>query len=176
MGREGLKGMYRSGAQIIRKSLRSRPRYAMKAQEYVVGCGGRPVGGEVDLAGRKARWLLESSVEVHTSSVASIEPQRSGVSAKNITAHSLTFALHLPIGLTLSSPLEATSHAMSSWLPESHRLQLAITAVASGCLAATAVIGLQNAKRWYTIHDLKGSIPDLGSKHDVEKVCRNPTG
>lgn len=60
--------------------------------------------------------------------------------------------------------------AMSSWIPESHRLQLAVTALASGCLAASAVIGLQNAKRWYSIHDLKGSIPDLASKHDVEKV------
>jgi tRNA A37 threonylcarbamoyladenosine dehydratase len=59
---------------------------------------------------------------------------------------------------------------MSSWLPESHRLQLAVTALASGCIAATAVIGLQNARRWYSIHDLKGSIPDLSSKHDVEKV------
>lgn len=59
---------------------------------------------------------------------------------------------------------------MSSWLPESHRLQLAVTALASGCLAASAVIGLQNAKRWYSIHDLKGSIPELSSKHDVEKV------
>jgi hypothetical protein len=64
---------------------------------------------------------------------------------------------------------------MSSWLPESHRLQLALTALASGCIAATAVIGLQNAKQWYTIHDLKGSIPDLGSKHDVEKVSNNTT-
>jgi len=62
------------------------------------------------------------------------------------------------------------SFAMSSWLPESHRLQLAVTALASGCIAASAVIGLQNAKRWYSIHDLKGSIPDLASKHDVEKV------
>jgi tRNA A37 threonylcarbamoyladenosine dehydratase len=59
---------------------------------------------------------------------------------------------------------------MSSWLPESHKLQLAVTALASGCIAASAVIGLQNAKRWYSIHDLKGSIPDLSSKHDVEKV------
>jgi hypothetical protein len=47
---------------------------------------------------------------------------------------------------------------------------LAVTALASGCIAASAVIGLQNAKRWYSIHDLKGSIPELSSKHDVEKV------
>lgn len=58
-----------------------------------------------------------------------------------------------------------------SWLPESHKLHLALTAVVSGAIAASAVIGLQNAKRWYTIHDLKGSIPDLNTKHDVEKVC-----
>lgn len=59
---------------------------------------------------------------------------------------------------------------MSSWLPDSHKLQLGLTAVASGALAATAVVGLQNAKKWYSVHDLKGSIPDADSKHDVEKV------
>ena len=62
---------------------------------------------------------------------------------------------------------------MSSWLPglaSSHRLQLGVTAVISGCLAASAVIGLQEARRWYNEHDLKESIPDLDQPHDVEKV------
>lgn len=57
-----------------------------------------------------------------------------------------------------------------SWIPESHKVHLALTAVASGAIAASAVVGLQNAKKWYNIHDLKGSIPDLSAKHDVEKV------
>lgn len=65
---------------------------------------------------------------------------------------------------------------MSQWLADiasSHRLQLGVTALASGFLAASAVIGVQNAKRWYNIHDLKDSIPDLKSKHDVERVCHS---
>ncbi|KAM0716292.1 hypothetical protein Q7P37_007737 [Cladosporium fusiforme] len=57
-----------------------------------------------------------------------------------------------------------------SWIPESHKVHLALTAVVSSAIAASAVIGLQNAKKWYTIHDLKGSIPDLNTKHDVEKI------
>lgn len=65
---------------------------------------------------------------------------------------------------------------MASWttwaaeVSSSHRLQLGVTAVLSGCLAASAVIGLQNARRLYNVHDLKDSIPDLDSPHDVEKV------
>ena len=104
------------------------------------------------------------------------EPQQSGVSWLKISTECIQFTyvpLHLPIGITPYLPLEAII-TMSSWLPESHRLQLALTALASGCIAATAVIGLQNAKQWYSIHDLKGSIPDLSSKHDVEKVTKDP--
>ncbi|KAK6432884.1 hypothetical protein LTR95_010945 [Oleoguttula sp. CCFEE 5521] len=59
---------------------------------------------------------------------------------------------------------------MSQWLSDiasSHRLQLGLTALVSGGLAITAVIGLQNARRWYDVHDLKDSIPDLDSKHDI---------
>lgn len=61
-----------------------------------------------------------------------------------------------------------------SWLSEiasSHRLQLGVTAVASGFLAASAVLGLQEAKQWYNERDLKDSIPRLNQPHDVEKVC-----
>lgn len=63
---------------------------------------------------------------------------------------------------------------MSSWFTEiasSHKLQLSLTAVVSGCLAASAVIGLQEAKRRYNVYDLKDSIPELDSPHDVERVC-----
>lgn len=66
---------------------------------------------------------------------------------------------------------QAVLCTMSSWIQDSPRLSLGLTAVVSGALAASAVIGLQNAKKWYSIHDLKGSIPDASSKHDVEKVC-----
>lgn len=68
---------------------------------------------------------------------------------------------------------------MSIWLSErlsdiagSHRLQLGVTAVASACLAASAVIGLQEARRWYEQHELKDSIPSLQQPHDVKQVCR----
>lgn len=63
---------------------------------------------------------------------------------------------------------------MSSWLPDfaaSHRVQLALTAVISGCIAASAVIGLQEAKKRYNLYDLKESIPDPESPHDVNRVC-----
>lgn len=60
-----------------------------------------------------------------------------------------------------------------SWLSDiasSHRLQLGLTAVASGFLAASAVVGLQEARKWYNERDLKDSIPGLNQPHDVEKV------
>lgn len=70
-------------------------------------------------------------------------------------------------------PLHINNTTMSSWLTDiasSHKLQLGVTAVVSGCLAASAVIGLQQAKRRYDVYDLKDSIPDLDSPHDVERV------
>lgn len=135
-------------------------------------------GGPVDVLGRSllgARWesevaLRELGGTFTTSSVAYLSHRKVASRAKNINAyHSLTFRYTCPLA-SLQICLSRQYITMSSWLPESHRLQLALTALASGCIAATAVIGLQNAKRWYTIHDLKGSIPDLSSKHDVEKV------
>ncbi|KAF2719409.1 hypothetical protein K431DRAFT_251197 [Polychaeton citri CBS 116435] len=62
---------------------------------------------------------------------------------------------------------------MSSWISDtanSHRLQLAATAVISACLAGSVVLGLQHAKSWYKVHDLKDSIPDESEPHDVEKI------
>ena len=63
---------------------------------------------------------------------------------------------------------------MWSWLSEiasSHKLQLAVVAVVSGSAAASAVIGLQNAKRWYSVHELKDSIPDPDEDHEIRRVC-----
>lgn len=62
---------------------------------------------------------------------------------------------------------------MSSWLSEiasSHRLQLGITAVASACIAVSAVLGLQEAQKWYNERELKESIPGLDQPHDIEQV------
>lgn len=73
----------------------------------------------------------------------------------------------------LSDHLQHLQAKAMSWLSEiasSHRLQLGVTAVASGFLAASAVIGLQEARKWYNERDLKDSIPDLSQPHDVEKV------
>ena len=63
---------------------------------------------------------------------------------------------------------------MSSWISDtisSHRVQLVVTALVSAAFAASAVLGLQTAKRVYRINDLKESIPDLRDEHDVTKVC-----
>ncbi|RMZ14414.1 hypothetical protein D0860_02112 [Hortaea werneckii] len=65
----------------------------------------------------------------------------------------------------------------SSWLGErsaeitsSHRVQLGITAAVSVGVGVGAVFGIQNARRWYNIHDLKDSIPDIDSPHHIDKI------
>ena len=79
MGREWLKGTCCGGTQIIRKSLRPRPRYAMEAQEcVVVAAAGLLVDRSISLVGKRggfnnADWRARR--EVHTSSVALVEPQ-----------------------------------------------------------------------------------------------------
>ncbi len=62
---------------------------------------------------------------------------------------------------------------MSSWLSQalsSHKAQLAATAVVSGVLVGSAILGLQAAKKSYKIYDLKESIPDINEKHHATKV------
>ncbi|KAK8202267.1 hypothetical protein M8818_005795 [Zalaria obscura] len=62
---------------------------------------------------------------------------------------------------------------MSSWIErvsQSHKLQLAATAVVSGCLVGGAIVGLQAAKRQYKVYDLKESIPDLRDEQDVGHI------
>ena len=67
-------------------------------------------------------------------------------------------------------------HKTMEWLSNAagnHKLHLALTAVASGAIAVSAVLGLQEAKRRYNVHDLKDSIPELTSPHDVGRVRRS---
>lgn len=62
---------------------------------------------------------------------------------------------------------------MSTWLSniaESHRVQLVVTAVVSGALVGSAILGLQTAKKQYKVSDLKDSIPSLKEEHEVGKV------
>ena len=69
--------------------------------------------------------------------------------------------------------LSSSFLAMASWLPDafsSHKVQLAVTAVASGVVVGGAIIGLQNAKRLYRVQDLKDSIPSLHDEKHVGKV------
>ncbi|KAH9827657.1 putative ThiF domain protein [Teratosphaeria destructans] len=65
----------------------------------------------------------------------------------------------------------------SSWLADrshdiasSHRVQLGLTAALAVGVGVSATLGLQNARRWYNVHDLKESIPDIDAPHDVEKI------
>lgn len=62
----------------------------------------------------------------------------------------------------------------STWIDQvrsSHNLQLAATAVASGLLVGSAILGLQKAKQEYRVSDLKSSIPDLDKDENVVQVC-----
>ncbi|KAI5246532.1 hypothetical protein E4T47_06971 [Aureobasidium subglaciale] len=61
----------------------------------------------------------------------------------------------------------------STWIDQvrsSHNLQLAATAVASGLLVGSAILGLQKAKQQYRVSDLKSSIPDLDKDENVVKI------
>jgi hypothetical protein len=62
----------------------------------------------------------------------------------------------------------------STWIDQvrsSHNLQLAATAVVSGLLVGSAILGLQRAKQEYRVSDLKSSIPDLDKDENVVQVC-----
>ncbi|KAF2157679.1 hypothetical protein K461DRAFT_264550 [Myriangium duriaei CBS 260.36] len=62
---------------------------------------------------------------------------------------------------------------MTSWISDSlqsHRVQLALTAVASGAVVASAIFGVQQARRQTRLTDLKDSIPELSDEHDVGKI------
>jgi hypothetical protein len=68
----------------------------------------------------------------------------------------------------------ATMSSSSTWIDQvrsSHNLQLAATAVVSGLLVGSAILGLQRAKQEYRVSDLKSSIPDLDKDENVVQVC-----
>ncbi|KAI9755988.1 MAG: hypothetical protein M1835_000776 [Candelina submexicana] len=61
---------------------------------------------------------------------------------------------------------------MASWLSRtysSHQVQLGATAVISGVVAVTAILGFQHLRRQIQIEDLKSSIPNA-EKHDVKET------
>ena len=106
-----------------------------------------------------------------------IQPQLTPLSHEGLITVSISQLLHLVWidSLQRSSGVGGGTghHDMSSWLSEigsSHRLQLGVTAVVSGCVAATAVVGLQEARKWYNEHELKESIPKLNEPHDGESM------
>lgn len=53
-----------------------------------------------------------------------------------------------------------------------HNVQLITTAVVSGVVVGSAILGLQKAMRMYRIRELKASIPDLDSDHYASRVSR----
>ncbi|KKY23360.1 putative ubiquitin-protein ligase molybdopterin-converting factor [Diplodia seriata] len=62
---------------------------------------------------------------------------------------------------------------MSSWISRnsySHNSQLAATAVASGALAASLVLGYQAARRKYKVESLKAHIPEPGQDHPTTRL------
>ena len=62
---------------------------------------------------------------------------------------------------------------MSSWISratENRNAQLVTTAVVSGVVVASAILGLQKAKRMYRVADLKASIPDVTDDHHSTRV------
>jgi tRNA A37 threonylcarbamoyladenosine dehydratase len=62
---------------------------------------------------------------------------------------------------------------MSSWISratENRNAQLVTTAVVSGVVVASAILGLQKAKRMYRVADLKASIPDITDNHHSTRL------
>jgi hypothetical protein len=62
---------------------------------------------------------------------------------------------------------------MSSWISratESRNAQLITTAVVSGAVVASTILGFQQARRMYRVADLKASIPDIDDEHHAQRV------
>ena len=64
---------------------------------------------------------------------------------------------------------------MSSWISkatESRNAQLITTAVVSGAVVASTILGFQKARRMMRVADLKASIPEVSDEHHVQRVSR----
>lgn len=62
---------------------------------------------------------------------------------------------------------------MSSWISkatESRNAQLITTAVVSGAVVASTILGFQQARRMCRVAELKGSIPDIDDAHHAQRV------
>ncbi|KAF2112625.1 hypothetical protein BDV96DRAFT_153791 [Lophiotrema nucula] len=62
---------------------------------------------------------------------------------------------------------------MSSWISratESRHAQLITTAVVSGVVVGSAILGFQKARRMYKVAELKASIPDVGGEHHATRI------
>lgn len=73
----------------------------------------------------------------------------------------------------LGNSLDRTTNDMSSWISraaENRNAQLVTTAVVSGVVVASAILGLQKAKRMYRVADLKASIPEVSDDHHSTRL------
>ena len=62
---------------------------------------------------------------------------------------------------------------MSSWISratENRNAQLITTAVVSGAVVGSAILGFQKARRMYRIEELKASIPTIGAEHHATRL------
>jgi len=73
--------------------------------------------------------------------------------------------------------IRPTTCRMASWLDgslSSHRVQLVVTAVASGVCVATLILGVQTIQRKTAIDELKASIPSIGEGEQANVVRGTP--
>lgn len=62
---------------------------------------------------------------------------------------------------------------MSSWISratENRNAQLITTAVVSGAVVGSAILGFQKARRMYRVEELKASIPDVDADHHATRL------
>ncbi|ORY11903.1 hypothetical protein BCR34DRAFT_624581 [Clohesyomyces aquaticus] len=62
---------------------------------------------------------------------------------------------------------------MSSWISKTtanNNAQLITTAVVSGVVVGSAILGFQKVRRTYRVADLKASIPDIGEEHHATRL------
>ena len=62
---------------------------------------------------------------------------------------------------------------MSSWISratENRNAQLITTAVVSGAVVGSAILGFQKARRMYRVAEVKASIPEIDGEHHASRV------